>query len=143
MDFAKQNDGKQVPSFAFFHIPFPEYNYAIHNDTRRVMKGNFGEEPYSPMVNSGLWSSMRELQDIQATFVGHDHDNDYAMSWNETFLCFGRFGSCDTVYNDLKPSGARIIELTEGKAGFLSWIRIYGGEITQNNKFPDDFITTL
>lgn len=143
LEFATQNGGKPLPSLAFFHIPVPEYAYAIHNDVRRVMKGNFGEEPYPPMVNSGLWTSMREMGDVQATFVGHDHDNDYAMSWNETFLCYGRFSGCDTVYNDLKPSGARVIELTEGEAGFRSWVRVYGEGVTQNYKFPEDFKTSL
>lgn len=142
-EYAKDNGGEPVQSLAFFHIPFPEYNYATRYDTRRVLKGNYGEEPYSPNVNSGLWLNMRERGDVQATFCGHDHDNDYAMSWNETFLCFGRFSGCDTVYNDLKPSGARIIELTEGEHGFRSWIRIYGQGTTQDLKFPEDFETVL
>ena len=71
------------------------------------MKGNFGEEPYSPHVNSGLFVSLKEMGDVQAILCGHDHDNDYAMQWNGMFLMFGRFGGCDTVYNDLKPSGRR------------------------------------
>lgn len=121
--FTKRNGGTPVPSLAFFHIPLPEYNYATRLDTRRVMKGNFGEEPYSPHVNSGLFVSLKEMGDVQAILCGHDHDNDYAMQWNGMFLMFGRFGGCDTVYNDLKPSGARVIELTEGEPGFRSWIR--------------------
>ena len=59
------------------------------------------------------------------------------------FLMFGRFGGCDTVYNDLKPSGARVIELTEGEPGFRSWIRIYGEGITQDLNYPEDFKTCL
>ena len=128
---------------AFFHIPLPEYNYATRLDTRRVMKGNFGEEPYSPHVNSGLFVSLKEMGDVQAILCGHDHDNDYAMQWNGMFLMFGRFGGCDTVYNDLKPSGARVIELTEGEPGFRSWIRIYGKGITQDLNYPEDFKTVL
>lgn len=142
-EFKKNNGDTPVPSLAFFHIPLPEYNYATRLDTRRVMKGNYGEEPYSPKVNSGLFVSMKEMGDVQAILCGHDHDNDYAMHWNDMFLMFGRFGGCDTVYNDLKPSGARVIELTEGEAGFRSWVRIFGGEITQNLKYPEDFKTVL
>lgn len=141
--FTKRNGGTPVPSLAFFHIPLPEYNYATRLDTRRVMKGNFGEEPYSPHVNSGLFVSLKEMGDVQAILCGHDHDNDYAMQWNGMFLMFGRFGGCDTVYNDLKPSGARVIELTEGEPGFRSWIRIYGEGITQDLNYPEDFKTVL
>lgn len=141
--FTKRNGGTPVPSLAFFHIPLPEYNYATRLDTHRVMKGNFGEEPYSPHVNSGLFVSLKEMGDVQAILCGHDHDNDYAMQWNGMFLMFGRFGGCDTVYNDLKPSGARVIELTEGEPGFRSWIRIYGEGITQDLNYPEDFKTVL
>ena len=141
--FKQLNGGTPIPSLAFFHIPLPEYNYATRLDTRRVMRGNFGEEPYSPLVNSGLFVSMKEMGDVKAIICGHDHDNDYAMSWNNMFLMFGRFGGCDTVYNDLKPSGARVIELTEGRDGFRSWIRVYGEGVTQDLEFPEDFKTIL
>lgn len=142
-EFAKSNGNMPVPSLAFFHIPIPEYNYAIHIDRRRVMKGNFGEEPCPPNINSGLFTSMKEMGDVQAIICGHDHDNDYAMHWNNMFLMFGRFSGCDTVYNNLKPNGARVIEITGSEVGFCSWIRMYGGEITQKLKYPEDFKTTL
>ena len=141
--FTRQNGGAPIPSLAFFHIPFPEYIYALRLDRRRVLRGNFGEEPASPGVNSGLFVSMKEMGDIRAVICGHDHDNDYAMQWNGMFLMFGRFSGCDTVYNDLKPSGARIIELTEGESGFRSWIRVYGQGVTQDLRYPQDFETVL
>lgn len=141
--FTRNNGGTPVPSLAFFHIPFPEYIYAIRLDRRRVMRGNFGEEPACPQVNSGLFVSMKEMGDVKAVICGHDHDNDYAMQWNGMFLMFGRFSGCDTVYNDLKPNGARIIELTEGEPGFRSWIRVCGEGITQDLSYPKDFETVL
>lgn len=141
--FTRLNGGTPLPSLAFFHIPLPEYVYALRLDRRRVLRGNFGEEPAVPAVNSGLFVSMKEMGDIRAIICGHDHDNDYAMHWNGMFLMFGRFSGCDTVYNDLKPSGARVIELTEGKAGFRSWIRVYGQGITQDLRYPEDFETVL
>ena len=64
----------------------------------------------------------------------------YAMYWNKVFLIYGRFSGCDTVYNDLKPNGARVIELTEGEQSFRSWIRIFGGQIDQDLRYPDDFM---
>ena len=141
MAFTKQNGDKPVPSLAFFHIPVPEFNYAFKLDNHRIMKGNFGEEPCAPPVNSGLFVSMKEMGDVKAIICGHDHDNDYAMKWNDIFLMYGRYSGCDTVYNNLKPNGARVIELTQDDTTFRSWVRLYGGEITQNLKYPDDFRT--
>ena len=139
--FTKQNDGKPVPSLSFFHIPLPEFIYAFRLENHRILKGNFGEEPCSPPVNSGMFVCMKEMGDIKAIICGHDHDNDYAMKWNDIFLMYGRFSGCDTVYNNLKPNGARIIELTQDDTSFRSWVRLYGGEITQDLKYPDDFRT--
>lgn len=48
------------------------------------------------------------------------------------FFIYGRFSSCDTVYNDLKPNGARVMEVYENKEEFRSWIRLMGGAIIQD-----------
>ena len=140
-EFTKKNNGQPVPSIAFFHIPLQEFTYGLRYDTKRILKGNFGEEPCPPNINSGLYSIMREQQDVQAIVCGHDHDNDYAMKWRGMFFIYGRFSGCDIVYNHLKPNGARIFEFTEGVEGFQSWIREYGGKISQDLKFPEDFRT--
>jgi predicted phosphodiesterase len=138
--FTNTNGGKPIPSFAFFHIPLPEHKEAAKDDKHGIMKGTRGESVASPKINSGLFVSMKEMGDVQAIFVGHDHNSDFAAYWNNMFFIYGRFSGCDTVYNDLKPNGARVIELTEGKEGFRSWIRLYGGKIIQDMKYPDDFI---
>lgn len=135
----RQNADKPLPALAFFHIPVPEFTWGLRYDTHRILKGNFGEEPCPPSVNSGLFVSMKEMGDVEAIICGHDHDDDYAMLWRGMFLIYGRFSGCDTVYNNLKPNGARVIELTEGQAGFRSWVRCFGGEVCQNLQYPDDF----
>jgi len=137
--FAEMNNGKPVPSLAFFHIPLPEHKYAASNDST-VLVGTRGEKVCCPDINSGLFVSMKEMGDVQALFHGHDHNNDYATFWNNMFFIYGRFSGCDTVYNDLKPNGARVIELTKGEKSFRSWIRLSGGEIIQDLKYPDDFV---
>ncbi len=134
-----QNADKPLPSLAFFHIPVPEFTFGLRYDTSRILKGNFGEDPCPPSVNSGLFVSMKEMGDVQAIICGHDHDDDYAMKWRGMFFIYGRFSGCDTVYNNLKPNGARIIEIEKGKAGFRSWVRCYGGEISQDLQYPESF----
>ncbi|HUH33841.1 MAG TPA: metallophosphoesterase family protein [Daejeonella sp.] len=137
--FTKMNGGVPVPSLAFFHIPLPEHKEASQDDKNGRMIGTRRENVASPIVNSGMFVSMKEMQDIQAVFTGHDHNSDFAVYWNEMFFIYGRFSGCDTVYNDLKPNGARVIELTENEKEFRSWVRLYGGEIIQNLQYPNDF----
>ena len=131
--FTEKNGGKPVPSMAFFHIPFPEYKIAVHDDSKkaRALVGNFGEEPCVPKFNSGLYLAMRECGGVFATVTGHDHNNDFVMLWQGFFMIYGRFGGCDTVYNDLKPNGARVFEFTEGDDGFRTWIRLCDGRTEQ------------
>jgi len=129
--FTEANGGKPVPALAFFHIPVPEYNEAL-KDPSKVFTGNVGEEPCSPKNNSGLYLAMREMGDVQGIVTGHDHNNDFVLMWRGFFLIYGRFSGCDTVYNDLKPNGARVFEFTEGDDGFRTWVRLYGGKIEQD-----------
>ena len=129
--FTERNSGKPVPSLAFFHIPIPEYKEAIR-DKSRVMMGNIGEDPAAPIFNSGLYLAMREQGDIQGIVAGHDHNSDFVMLWQNFFLIYGRFSGCDTVYNDLKPNGARVFEFTRGDDGFRTWVRLSGGRVEQD-----------
>ncbi len=129
--FTSLNGGKPVPSLAFFHIPVPEYKEAIR-DKSRVMMGNIGEEPGSPIFNSGLYLAIREQGDIQGIVTGHDHNSDFVMLWQNFFLVYGRFSGCDTVYNDLRPNGSRVFEFTRGDDGFRTWVRLSGGRIEQD-----------
>ncbi|MBQ9583688.1 MAG: metallophosphoesterase family protein [Bacteroidales bacterium] len=132
--FAANNSGKPVPSIAFQHIPVPEYNQAMRDkgDKARFMTGNLGEEPASPIFNSGQYLAMREMGDVQAMVTGHDHNNDFVLMWQGFFFIYGRYSGCDTVYNDLYPSGARVFEFTAGDDGFRTWVRVYGGGVEQD-----------
>lgn len=137
--FAEKNGGTPVPSLAFFHIPVPEYKEAVRDPGKkaRFLMGNIGEEPAAPLFNSGLYLAMREAGDVQAMVNGHDHNNDFVLKWQDFFFIYGRFSGCDTVYNDLKPNGARVFEFTEGDKGFRTWVRLYGGRVEQDLRlFP-------
>ncbi len=138
MKYTQQNNGIPIPSLAFFHIPLPEYNLAAADETA-ILTGTRKEKACAPQLNTGMFTSMRELGDIMGTFVGHDHDNDYAVYYKGILLCYGRYTGGNTVYNNL-PNGARVIELTEGENGFTSWIRLTDNNIINKIHFPSDFI---
>ncbi len=135
--YTAANGGQPVPSLAFFHIPLPEYNQAASAENAAFF-GARKEKACAPQLNSGLFASMKEMGDVEGIFVGHDHDDDYAVMWHGILLAYGRYTGGDTVYNNL-PNGARVIELTEGKKGFRTWIRSQG-RVEQEVQFPDSFL---
>ena len=125
------NSGVPVPSYAFFHRAVREFTAGLR-DPNRDMIGVSCEEPCPSLYNSGLVANFKEMGDVEAVICGHDHDNDYVMRNGDMFYIFGRFSGCDTVYNNIGASGARIFEFTEGETGFRTYVRKYGEGISQN-----------
>lgn len=136
--FTEGNGGTPLPSLAFFHIALPEFNQAAA-DEDAILVGTRKEKACAPQLNSGMFASMKEMGDIRGVFVGHDHDDDYAVMWKGILLAYGRYTGGDTVYNNLS-NGARIIEMTEGSGEFRTWIRLGGGETVNMIVYPKDFI---
>lgn len=124
---------------AFFHIPFPEYNQAAQNENALLI-GTRKEKACAPAINTGLYAAMLNAGDVMATFVGHDHVNDYVVDWNNILLGYGRFTGGKTVYHDIPGgNGARVIELHEGERSFKTWIRLKGGKVINLVTYPADF----
>lgn len=138
MVYKQKNGGRPVPSLAFLHIPLPEFNYATDN-TQCPMYGSRLEKAYSPSINSGMFASIKEMGDIMGVFCGHDHDNDYAVSYFNVLLAHGRFSGGNTEYNHLKR-GARVIILKEGKREFDTWIREVGGNVLYRTTYPKSYV---
>lgn len=138
MVYKQKNGGRPVPSLAFQHIPLPEFNYATDN-TQCPMYGSRLEKAYSPSINSGMFASIKEMGDIMGVFCGHDHDNDYAVSYFNVLLAHGRFSGGNTEYNHLKR-GARVIVLKEGKREFDTWIREVGGNVLYRTTYPKSYV---
>lgn len=136
--FAAANGGAPLPSLAFFHIALPEFHQAVADESAPLF-GIRKEKACSPALNSGLYVAMKEMGDVEGVFVGHDHDNDYAVMWHGILLAYGRYTGGDTVYNNL-PNGARVIELTENEPGFRTWISLKGGQTEQVVKYPESFL---
>ena len=85
-----------------------------------------------------MFAAMKEAGDVMGVFVGHDHDNDYAVMWKDILLAYGRFTGGNTEYNHL-PNGARVIELSEGMRSFTSWIRQKDG-VVDKISYPASFV---
>lgn len=136
-ELTKKNGGVPLPALAFFHIPTPEFLQAA-NDQNASLYGIRREKVCSPELNSGLFTAFKEQGDVMGVFVGHDHDNDFAVAWYNILLAYGRFSGGATEYNHI-PNGARVIELTEGERSIHTWIRQNDGKVEQETLFPKDY----
>ena len=138
--FTESNGGTPLTALSFFHIPLPEYHEAVQNEGSFLI-GTRKEKACAPEINTGLFAAMKEAGDVLGVFVGHDHVNDYAVSWKGIMLCYGRFTGGKTVYHDMPGgNGARIIELAEGVRQFRSWIRLKDGQVINEFTYPSKWI---
>ena len=138
--YTEANGGTPLPALSFFHIPLPEYHEAVKHEGA-FMIGTRKETACAPEINTGLFAAMLEAGDVLGVFVGHDHVNDYAVSWKGIMLCYGRFTGGKTVYHDMPGgNGARIVELTEGIRQFRSWIRLKDGKVINEFTYPSEWI---
>lgn len=135
--YTVRNDNQPLPAIAFFHIPLPEYNEAAANENA-ILRGTRMEKACAPQLNTGMFAAMKASGDVMGTFVGHDHDNDYAVMWKDILLAYGRYTGGNTVYNHL-PNGARVIELKEGARTFTTWINQKEG-IVDHTVYPDSYV---
>ena len=136
-DFTRANGNQPLPSLAFFHIALPEFNQAA-SDENAQLYGIRREKACAPALNSGLFTAMKQNGDIMGVFVGHDHDDDYAVCWYNVLLAYGRFTGGPTEYIHL-PNGARVIELNQDSRTFRTWIRTKAG-VEQATTYPDDYV---
>ncbi len=119
--YTQLNNNKPIPSYAFFHIPLPEYGQA-YKEKQSSAVGVRKEDENSGKLNTGMFAAMKEMGDVQGVFVGHDHDNNYIIPYYGIALCYGHFSGDDTTYNHL-PHGVRVIVLHEKEKNFESYIR--------------------
>lgn len=132
--FTRQNNFQPLPALAYFHIPLPEYRLAFDDDTNKRV-GVRKENECSPGLNSGMFLAMKEMQDVMGTFAGHDHVNNYIVNYFGIALAYGQFSGWRTTYVP-GINGARIVQLTEGKREFDTWIRLLDGSVEYNVTFP-------
>lgn len=119
--YRQKNQGDFLPSYAFFHIPLPEFGLFYTNKSRVGIKQ---EDVCCSAINSGLCATILEHRDIKAIFCGHDHVNDYITGFHGLWLGYARGISYNTYGQENYAKGSRVIVLKEGKASFDTWLRL-------------------
>ena len=124
--YSSENKDNPVPSLAFFHIPFFEF------ETGKWAFGKYGEDlegVCAPRVNSGLFNSFLEKRDVIGVFVGHDHNDDYLIDMGGRMcLAYGRKTGYTPAYKELLDRGCRIINLYENEFRFSTYIEDLKGQ---------------
>ncbi len=136
--YTERNGGKPLPSLMFFHIPLPEMEYAW-SQTDSYIAGTHGEDICCPRMNSGMFTAIKEQGDVFGVFFGHDHDNDFATTYWNILLAYGRYSGGKTVYNHLGKPGVRVITLREGERALSTHVRLADGTILHHADYPADF----
>lgn len=131
-DSLRDNNGIPLPALAFFHIPLPEYEY-VRKQEKTL--GNKSETVCSSSLNSGLFTSFVEKNDVKGVFVGHDHNNDFVGELYGILLGYGRKTGYVSAYREILDRGGRVIELLEDSPKFNTYIRTLSGKF-----FEYDFI---
>ncbi|TMW58202.1 hypothetical protein Poli38472_011790 [Pythium oligandrum] len=115
-----------VPAVMFFHIPLPEY--AMDVSSQRT--GEHREGVHSSKVHSNLFSTLVELDEVKATFAGHDHVNEYCYKRESVQLCYGGGAGFGVAYGMKEVQRrARVIEWSvdgDNKREIRTWKRVFG-----------------
>lgn len=106
---SKDNFGKMPRAISIFHIPFIQYQY-LWDDKSIPKEGVSLEKVWYEKDDGSTYDAFVETGNIEATFCGHDHYNNY---WGEytggIILAYGYISGEAT--NEAWPTGGKLIIL--------------------------------
>lgn len=159
-DEYETKNGKCLPSFAFQHIPTPEFYkvikkvkrftggavraYGNHKNEYYVLdpdnsgKDDFmGESPAAPYRYSGEVDAFLEKGEVRALFVGHDHNNSFVSDYNGISLAYTQSVGFGAYGPDLNR-GVRVIDIfPDGtwNTFTLTYSELLGKKINEKAKY--------
>ncbi|OQR95611.1 hypothetical protein ACHHYP_00069, partial [Achlya hypogyna] len=119
-DLATAHRREDIPAVLFYHIPIPEYNLHWGEQLKHGHKG----EDVCNGPQSGLLDTIVAMGDVKATFVGHDHLNDYCVERRGIHLCYGGGVGYGAAYGSATlPRSARVIQWrrSESQETITTW----------------------
>lgn len=103
---------RNVRAISFFHIPLIQYKYLI-DDKSLSFLGENREKVYYEEDDGRVYDAFVRMGNIEATFCGHDHYNNYWGKYKGgIILAYGFISGESTNY--AWPPGGKLIELPEG-----------------------------
>jgi len=121
---------KTLPAVAFFHIPVEEYT-GIYS--KKLCFGMADDSIDTQTQNNGLFAAFHSVGDVRATFVGHDHGNDWCCKSKVGIdVCFGRHSGYGGYGNWTR--GSRIIVISKNSNIIDTYVRMEDGSIIDSGK---------
>lgn len=115
----EKEQGTVLPALAVMHVPLFEMGLASLAPEKYGLKGCFEEEVNCQAVNSGLFRASLERGDIKHYCFGHDHNNNFTLTYCGISLSFDGYLSCHACHK-VNQLGGRLYELTENFDGTVS-----------------------
>lgn len=116
-----------APALAFFHIPLEEYKDAVRTKDQEIC--GMLHEHVSYNGQSGLFDAIKQEGSVKATFVGHDHTNDFCTLYQGVQLCYEGspgyqgYGNCEGKHRCLERR-ARVTNIVNWGKQVRSWKRM-------------------
>ncbi|MEN8191417.1 MAG: metallophosphoesterase [Bacteroidota bacterium] len=109
----KEKYSTTIRSVSIFHIPLIQYKWLWEDDS--IEKSGVSlEKVYYEEDDGSLYKAFIEMGNIQATFCGHDHYNNYWGKYTGgIILAYGYISGEST--NEAWPTGGKLITLPIGK----------------------------
>lgn len=112
-----EKEGRKVSSHLFFHIPIREYieawNAVINADKSAVYYYGSRDESIScSKIDCQLFEKALELGSTKGIFCGHDHLNDFSVSYKGIRLTYGQGIDCILYAKNLSEhKGATLLKI--------------------------------
>ena len=116
------NQAHPAPALMFFHIPLVEYDIALRTHT--PISGHANEAVCFNGNASFLFDAIQTAGDVKATFVGHDHTNDYCANYQGVQLCYEGSPGYQAYGRPFWPRRARVTQISEHGRLVRSWKRL-------------------
>ena len=109
----KEKYNKTIRAISIFHIPVIQYQ-ELWNDDSIEKSGVSEEKVYYEEDDGTLYNAFVEMGNVEATFCGHDHYNNYWGKYTGgVILAYGYISGEAT--NEAWPTGGKLITLPIGK----------------------------
>lgn len=128
-----------IPAVAFFHIPIFQYEN-LYDQSKCF--GTANDSVDTQTRDTGIFKAFVAQQDVKATFIGHDHGNDWCCPYGGISLCWGRhsgYGGYGTWARGSRQIQFRVTDSTQqpddNKSWSLStWVRMEDGTVIDGNR---------
>lgn len=109
----KESYSQEIRAISIFHIPLIEYQY-LKDDKSIKLYGESKEKVWYEEDDGTVYKTFLEVGNIEATFCGHDHYNNYwGVYKGGIILAYGYISGEATNY--AWPPGGKLITLPPGK----------------------------